>query len=117
MVQDQLTRALAYFESALSLHRELGNRDVEAATLNNMAKIHESRGDMDQARRFYDLAREIAAEEGHEAGQAASQAHPEHGDEEFARARLLKAEEIFSRAGSAEQEEAHVTTEKPGPGT
>ena len=117
MVQDQLTRALAYFESALSLHRELGNRDVEAATLNNMAKIHESRGDMDQARRFYDLAREIAAEEGNEAGQAASQAQPEHGDEEFARARLLKAEEIFSRAGSAEQDEARVTTEKPGPGT
>ncbi len=118
MVQDQLTRALAYLESALSLHRELGNRDAEAATLGNMAKIHDSRGDMDQARRFYDAAREIAAEEGHEAGHDASQPQPGHGDDESARARLLKAEEIFSRAGSAEQEEdARVTTGEPESGT
>jgi len=114
MVQDQLTRALAYFESALSLHRELGNRDAETATLSNMAKIHDSRGDMDQARRFYAAAREVAAEEGQDAGQP----QPGHGDDESARARLLKAEEIFSRTGSAEQgEDAHVTTGEPGPGT
>ena len=117
MVQDQLTRALAYFESALSLYRELGDSRGQAAILSNMAKIHDSRGDIDQARQFREAAREIAAEEGQEVGQPERRPHAERGDQESARARLLKAEEIFSRAGSAEQEEdAHRTTEKHGPG-
>ena len=65
MAQDQLTRAIAYFESALSLHRELG----------------------------------------HDAGETARQPQIESGDQEAARAKLLRAEEIFSRAGSAEYRE------------
>ena len=113
MAQDQLTRALAYLESALALHRELGNRKGEAATLGNMAKIHHSRGDIDEARRFDEAAQEISAEEGREAGQAARQPHLDD-NQESARARLLKAEEIFSRAGSAEQEEDAL---QHGPGT
>ena len=118
MAQDQLTRALAYFESAVSIHRELGNREGEAATLGNMGKIHDSRGDVDEARRFYEAALEINRELGHEVSEARRLPHLESGDQEGARAKLLKAEEIFSRAGSAEQQEdARRMTEKHGRGT
>ena len=117
MAQDQLTRALAYLESAVSLHRELGNRGGEAATLSNMGKIHDSRGDVDEARRFYEAALEINRELGHEVGEAKRLPHLESGDQEGARAKLLKAEEIFSRAGSAEQQEdARRMTESTGGG-
>ena len=117
MAQDQLTRALAYLESAVSLHRELGNRGGEAATLSNMGKIHDSRGDVDEARRFYQAALEINRELGHEVGEAKRLPHLESGDQEGARAKLLKAEEIFSRAGSAEQQEdARRMTESTGGG-
>ena len=115
MAQDQLTRAFAYLESALSLHRELGNRGAEAATLNNMGKIHDSRGEVDEARRFYEAVLEINHELGREVGEAKRLPQLESGDQEGARARLLKAEEIFSRAGSAEQQEgARRVTEKHG---
>ena len=117
MAQDQLTRALAYFESAVSLHRELGNRKGEAATLSHMGKILDSRGDVDEARRFYEAALEINRELGHEVGEAKRLPQLESGDQEGARAKLLKAEEIFSRAGSAEQQEdARRTTESTGGG-
>ena len=117
MAQDQLTRALAYFESAVSIHRELGNREGEAATLGNMGKIYDARGDVDEARRFYEAALEINRELGHEVGEAKRLPQLESGDQEGARAKLLKAEEIFSRAGSAEQQEdARRTTEKHGRG-
>ena len=113
MAQDQLTRALAYFESALPLYRELGNRAREAATLGNIGKIHDSRGDIDEARRFYDAARAINLEQGNEIGQAARRPHPEDDEPESAEAKLRKAEEIFSRAGSAEQlEDARRMTDR-----
>jgi len=105
MAQDQLTRAIAYFESALSLHRELGNRRNEAATLSHIGKIHDSRGDVDEARRFYEAAKEIDRALGHDAGEAGKQPQIESGDQEAERAKIVKAEEIFSRAGSAELEE------------
>ena len=104
MAQDQLTRAIAYFESALSLHRELGNRRGEAATLSHIGKIHDSRGDVDEAQRFYEAAMEIDRALGHDAGEAGRQPQTESGGQE-ARERLLRAEEIFIRAGSAEQQE------------
>ncbi len=59
MAQDQLTRALAYLDSALVLYREFGNREGEAAILRYMAKIHESRGDADEAQRFYEAAKRL----------------------------------------------------------
>ena len=118
MAQDQLTRALAYLESALSLHRQLGNRGGEAATLSNMAKIYDSRGDIGEARQLYEAALEINRELGHDVGEAQRRRQPASGDQEGARAKLLKAEEIFSRAGSAEQQEdARRMTEKHGQGT
>jgi len=111
--QDQLTRALAYFESALWLHRELGNRKAEAATLSNMAKIHDSRGDSGEARQLYESALEIDPQVGR-----AGRPHPASGDQGGARAKLLQAEEILSRAESAEQQEyVQRMIEKPGTGT
>ncbi len=59
MAQDQLTRALAYLDSALTLYRELGNRKGEAATMGYIAKIYESRGDVDEAQRFYEAAKQL----------------------------------------------------------
>ena len=59
MGQNQLTRALAYLDSALTLYRDLGNRKGEAATLGYIAKIHESRGDVDEAQRFYEAAKRL----------------------------------------------------------
>ena len=111
--QDQLTRALAYFESALWLHRESGNRKAEAATLSNMAKIHDSRGDIGEARQLYESALEIDPEVGH-----AGRPHPASGDQGGVRAKLLQAEEILSRAESAEQQEyVQRMIEKPETGT
>ena len=116
MAQDQLTRALAYFESALSLHRELDNPREEAATLNNMGKIHDSRGDVDEARRFYEAATKIDRALGRDVDEAGEAPRIDGGDHEAARAKLLKAEEIFSRVGSAErQEDAWRVTERSGP--
>ncbi len=111
MAQDQLTRAIAYFESALSLHRELDNRRSEAATLRHIGNIHDSRGDVDEARRFHEAAMEIDRALGHGAGEAGRQPQIESGDQEAARAKILRAEEIFNRAGSAElQEDVRRTT-------
>ena len=111
--QDQLTRALAYFESALWLYRDLDNRKAEAATLSNMAKIYDSRGDIGEARQLYESALEIDPEVGH-----AGRPHPASGDQGGARAKLLQAEEILSRAESAEQQEyVQRMIEKPGTGT
>ena len=59
MGQDQLTRALAYLDSALTLYHELGNRKGEVAILGCMGKIQESRGDVDEAQRFYDAAKRL----------------------------------------------------------
>ncbi len=59
MGQNQLTRALAYLESALTLYRELGNRRGEVATLGYIAKIYESRGDVDEAQHFYEAAKQL----------------------------------------------------------
>ena len=113
MAQDQLTRALAYFESALTLYRELGDHAREAATLGNIGKIHDARGDIDEARRFYEAARAINLEQGNDIGQTAKRTHPEDDEPESAQAKLRKAEEIFSRAGSAEQlEEARRMTDR-----
>ena len=115
MAQDQLTRAIAYFESALSLHRELGNRRSEAATLSQIGKIHDSRGDVDEARRFYEAAKEIDRALGHDADEAGREPQIASGDQEAARAKILRAEEIFSRAGSAElQEDVRRTTGRHG---
>ena len=113
MAQDQLTRSLPYLESALSLHRELGNRKAEAATLSNMAKIYESRGDTGEARQLYESALDIDPAVGH-----TGRPRPASGDRQGASAKLLQAEEILSRAESAEHQEfVRRTIDKPGPGT
>ena len=101
MAQGQLTRALAYLESALSLHQELGDREGEAATRNNITKIHHSRGETDVAGRFHETSLESDAGEG---GETATRPQ-ESGDRDGAPARLLEAEEILRRAGSAEVQE------------
>lgn len=104
MGQDQLTRALAYFEGALLLHRELGNPEGEAATLHNIGKIHESRGDTAEAQQFYAAARKINGEQD-EPADAAAQSDSERGDgddQDDASARFLKAQEFLRRAESTE---------------
>jgi tetratricopeptide (TPR) repeat protein len=97
----QLTRALAYLESALSLHRELGDREGETATRDNIGKIHHSRGETDAARR----SREAALETGPGQGGETATRRQESGDREGVPPRALEAEEILRRAGSAELQE------------
>ncbi|MCY4488416.1 MAG: tetratricopeptide repeat protein [Deltaproteobacteria bacterium] len=83
MAQEQLTRALTYFDSALSLYRELGDRAGEAATLGNIAKIHDFRGDADEARKFHEASLGIR-DQGHEAGDedGAAARQPEQKEED-----------------------------------
>jgi tetratricopeptide (TPR) repeat protein len=58
-----LDNALLYNDRSLNLAKELGNRNVEATMLNNIAGILDKKGEYDKALRYYEEALRLTANE------------------------------------------------------
>nr|BFE72565.1 hypothetical protein GCM10020092_058660 [Actinoplanes digitatis] len=63
-------RALDYYQQALPITREVGDRASEATTLNNIGSVHSRLGDRQQALTYYQQALPIRQEVGDRAGEA-----------------------------------------------
>jgi len=63
-------RALEYYEQALTIHREVGNRVVEATTLNNIGMVYRALGDNRRALEYFEQALPIHREVGNRAVEA-----------------------------------------------
>src|SRR6185437_7426015 len=60
----QPEEARSYYEQALAIHREVGNRAMEGTTLNNLGTLAHSLGQPEQARAYFDQALAIFQEIG-----------------------------------------------------
>src|SRR5664279_1774827 len=69
-VLGDLDGALADYQQALTIHREVGDRAGEATTLNNIGHVHNVRGDQDTALTYYQQALPIQREVGDRRGEA-----------------------------------------------
>lgn len=56
-------QALQQYDRALTLARELGNNDMEASALSNVAGIYQGRGQLDQALEYYEKSVSLLPEE------------------------------------------------------
>jgi tetratricopeptide (TPR) repeat protein len=63
-------QAIRYYEWALSLHRQMGEKAREAATLNNIGGVYEDLGDKQQALAYYEQALSLWRQVGNRAGEA-----------------------------------------------
>ncbi|MBI3159877.1 MAG: tetratricopeptide repeat protein [Chloroflexi bacterium] len=68
----QMAKALALYEQALPIRREVGDRAGEAVTLNNLAGVYDATGQMAKALALYEQALPIQREVGDRAGEAAT---------------------------------------------
>ena len=98
-----LTGALDYYEQALPIFREVGDRAGEAATLNNIGGCTHDRGDYQGALGYYEQALPIRREVGDRAGEATTLnnigvVHDRRGDR-AGRARVLRAGAAHSPGG------------------
>jgi tetratricopeptide (TPR) repeat protein len=67
--QGQYQSALNYFQQALVIRREVGDRAGEGATLNNIGGVYDSRGQYDQAFQNFQQALVILREVGDRVGE------------------------------------------------
>ena len=65
-------QALTYYQQALPIRREVGDRAGEATTLNNIGAVYDGLGDRAQALTYYQQALPIRREVGDRAGEAAT---------------------------------------------
>ncbi|MFI7600982.1 tetratricopeptide repeat protein, partial [Actinoplanes sp. NPDC049681] len=63
-------QALTYYQQALPIRREVGDRAGEATTLNNIGSVYDGLGDPQQALTYYQQALPIRREVGDRAGEA-----------------------------------------------
>ena len=63
-------QALDYYQQALPIRREVGDRAGEAATLNNIGLVYDGLGDRQRALDYYQQALPILREVGDRAGEA-----------------------------------------------
>jgi tetratricopeptide (TPR) repeat protein len=63
-------QALHYYQQALPIQREVGDRAGEATTLNNIGGVHNGLGDRQQALHYYQQALPIRREVGDRSGEA-----------------------------------------------
>src|SRR5262249_54605989 len=63
-------QALDYYQQALPITREVGDRAGEAATLGNIGAVYDNLGDWQQALAYYQQALPITREVGDRAGEA-----------------------------------------------
>jgi tetratricopeptide (TPR) repeat protein len=67
--QGQYPEALNYFQQALVIAREVGNRAGEGTTLNNIGLVYQAQGRYDQALQNYQQALVVSREIGNRAGE------------------------------------------------
>ena len=65
-----LGQALDYYNQALPIQRQVGDRAGEAATLTNIGAVHRARGELDVALDYYNQALPIRRQVGDRAGEA-----------------------------------------------
>ncbi len=58
-----LDDALLYYSRSLSLAKDLGNRRVQAAVLNNIALIYDNKGELDKALEYYEESLRLETDE------------------------------------------------------
>jgi tetratricopeptide (TPR) repeat protein len=58
-----LDDALFYFSRSLSLARDLGNRNMQALVLNNIAVIYQDKGELDKALGYYEESLRLQTDE------------------------------------------------------
>ena len=78
-------KALAYMEKTLALRREIGDKQGEGTTLNNLSQIYDARGDYDTALDYLKQSLAISREIGDKQGEGTtlnnlSQIHKARGD-------------------------------------
>jgi CHAT domain-containing protein/Tfp pilus assembly protein PilF len=66
----QPQKALEYYNSALSIAREVGDREQEATTLNNIGSVYDTIGQIQQALKYFNAALPIFRELGDRSGEA-----------------------------------------------
>jgi tetratricopeptide (TPR) repeat protein len=59
--------ALLYYSKSLSLAKDLGNTDMQAATLNNIALIYSNKGELDKALSYYEESLSLTTNEKYKA--------------------------------------------------
>nr|VFJ72774.1 MAG: Tetratricopeptide (TPR) repeat [Candidatus Kentron sp. FW] len=101
--------ALDYSTRALAIRREIGDREGEGTTLNNIAAIHHARGDYSQALEYYTRSLEIHREIGNRVGEGATlnnigEIHRTKGDYESALGYLPRSLEICREIGDRQGE-------------
>ena len=69
-LSSQFDSALLYYEQAVAIQQEIGNRQGEGATLNNISQIYQAKGDYDTALRYLEQSLGIVQEIGDIAGLA-----------------------------------------------
>jgi tetratricopeptide (TPR) repeat protein len=68
----QKQKALEYYEKALAIFQDVGDRAGEAATLNNIGLVYEALGQKKKALAYYEKALSISKAVGDRAGEAAT---------------------------------------------
>ena len=67
----QFREALQFWEQALTIYREIGDRQGEAISLGNLGNAYDSLGQYQKAIEFYEQSLEISREIGYRQGEAA----------------------------------------------
>ena len=61
--------ALKYYEQALAIRREVGNRSGEGTTLNNLGVVYDALGKKEEALKYYEQALASSREVGNRSGE------------------------------------------------
>jgi predicted ATPase/class 3 adenylate cyclase len=100
----RVDEARAHFQSALAIHRDVGNRHDEGDVLGNLGDLHKEQGRKDEARSHYESALAIHREVGDRRGEGRvlgnlGNLHQEQGRMDEARAHLESALAIHREVG------------------
>lgn len=99
--KDDLDNALLYHSRSLSICKEIGDKQGEAAELNNIASIYRSKGELDKALDYYEQSLKLTIDEKKKASTFNNIAliYSEKNNFKKAEEYFLKAIEIATKAG------------------